>query len=169
MERPFLSEQPFIIDAGEGMVRVVGTRFTVSTGADSVHVAVEEGVVEFFKAAAETTVTKPSEIVQLREGEQSYLTKATPVPEVSLIQEPESGRVLLHSFQFDGTSLKAVITEWEEKYGVSIELAPDLEACLLTAKITNEDIEGVLDILSTVFNVDITNSDQGIFIDGEGC
>lgn len=156
---------PFTIEAGHGMVRVVGTRFTVAKAIDSVHVAVAEGVVEFFKV--DENEEKPGEVVQLKKGEQSYITEEVEVPKVTPIALEEA--LSFHSFQFDSSPLIEVVKEWEEKYNVTIQLTGELHECLLTAKITEEDIDGVLDILSTVYPVEIEKDENLIKISGEGC
>ncbi|WP_054893551.1 FecR domain-containing protein [Pseudomonas sp. NBRC 111143] len=58
--------RPLTIQAGEAEVTVVGTKFSVSKGDDSVTVAVREGRVRFADAAGETSLLQAGHWQQLR-------------------------------------------------------------------------------------------------------
>jgi transmembrane sensor len=65
--------RPFYVQAGDRLVRVVGTRFDVRQSAGQVHVSVEEGIVEVFRADNAEAAEKARPVLAksvLRAGDQ---------------------------------------------------------------------------------------------------
>ncbi len=98
-------ENPFIIDAAGGYIRVTGTRFTVTESSQNCFkVALEEGRVELGKEGSEPVVLLPSEEVEY---------------------DTESGVVVESDLAFMDDTLETVMEEISAIYGFEYVFADD--------------------------------------------
>lgn len=155
------SEQPFVVEVGNTEVRVLGTRFFIhQPSASELSVQVEEGKV----------LISHNDIHQIAEtGQQLTLNLQT---ETLLETEDETG---ISSFWknrrlvFQVTSLEEVVAVVNEAYGVSIELEGATEGCSLTVTFENEDIENVLEVISSTLNYELVEDQGSYILKGTGC
>ena len=118
--------KPFIIQAGEGTVTVLGTSFSIDTDNISTEVLVKTGKVAF-KA---TNETDPVLLTKNMKAEFQTGTNASIVnTKVSLNELAWQSGVL----QYRGESLKQILVDVEKAYDISIELTnKDLANCTFT-------------------------------------
>lgn len=154
--------RPFIVEAGEVRVTVLGTGFEVIAYDTSrvVLVRVRHGRVR---------VEADSGRVELLAGEEAGYDRAA--RRLVRAEVPSSvvwgDRIL----QFDRASMAQVADRLRTLFGVRIDLKNEaLERCELTASFDNEPIETILQVISETFGMKVERVAKDHFIlDGDGC
>lgn len=81
------TKRPFLVEAGDVLVRAVGTAFSVRRHADGIDVLVTQGAVEAWRAS------DPQARIRIRNGQRSFVsTEASPL--IAVAAEPEIERAL---------------------------------------------------------------------------
>jgi ferric-dicitrate binding protein FerR (iron transport regulator) len=150
--------KPFIIEAGEARVKVLGTSFNLKAypESDRIEVVVNSGKVLFYHAdkadriLGEVTLVKgekgvffkkPGKIVKLLNDEPNYLSWKTGV------------------LVFNDTSLDKVLAAIANKYGIRFSLREEnLSKLRLTATFDNESLDAMLEVLELVHNLQFINN-----------
>lgn len=155
-------ERPFVVDAGEVSVTVLGTAFEVThrEGSDTVTVRVHHGKVGVGHAGAEAVVLTAGEKAQWVKGELLVRSAVGPV-------ERWADRII----QFSNAPLQQVVEELNAAYGVRIELGSEaILGCPLTATFGDEPVDQVVRVIANTFGFEVvSNGPQGWTINGEGC
>ena len=158
-------ERPFVVEAQEVEIKVVGTAFNVdeSSRPGQVVVSVTEGKVQV-TAAAQSLLLVPGERAAYDLATRS-LTRLTDVP------GPNDLAYKTRVFHFVGTPLSEVVARLSAVYGVDISLKNKaLENCLLRADYPNLPLEEVLERLAETFPIRIERTGNGgAVLDGESC
>ena len=158
-------ERPFVVEAKEVEIKVVGTAFNVdeSSRPGQVVVSVTEGKV-LVTAAAQSLLLVPGERAAYDLATRS-LTRLTAVP------GPNDLAYKTRVFHFVGTPLSEVVARLSAVYGVDISLKNKaLENCLLRADYPNLPLEEVLERLAETFPIRIERTGNGgAVLDGESC
>ena len=157
--------KPFIIEAQEAIITVLGTSFNVKALEEdvAVEVLVEEGLVELSNPD-HTQYTK------LHVGEKGIFIKETNEVKKETDIDAESLYWLNKTLLFRNTNLSAVFETLERLYSVEIQVENQLILnCQLTAKFSNESIDHIIDHISTIFELEIVKDDDNILIQGNGC
>ncbi|HAZ03246.1 MAG: hypothetical protein A2W90_08650 [Bacteroidetes bacterium GWF2_42_66] len=135
-------KRPFEINAGESMIRVLGTSFNVSTYSDEkyVEVVLQNGKVEFSnKSQKNKVILKPSEQLIL----QGDRLNINPV-DVSKYKAWTEGRLI-----FRGDNMDEVAKRIERWYNVKVEIADeDLVQFSFRATFVDDSLEDVFNQLS---------------------
>ncbi|MEP1095057.1 MAG: FecR domain-containing protein [Cyclobacteriaceae bacterium] len=155
------SEQPFVVEVGNTEVRVLGTKFFINKpSANELSIQVDEGKV----------LISHKDTHQIAEaGQQFTLDLQT---ETLLETEDETG---VSSFWknrrlvFQVTSLEDVVAVINEAYGSSIQLEGSTERCSLTVTFDNEDLENVLEVISSTLNYELIEDQGSYILKGTGC
>ncbi|MEM7296970.1 MAG: FecR domain-containing protein [Bacteroidota bacterium] len=154
-------EKPFVVEAGDAEVRVLGTQFFVDESEEELEVKVEEGMVL-------VSYDDIHELLEQGEG----ITLDLETNQVSKIEEDPIG---MNSFWktrrlvFRLTPLEEVVQIVSEAYGQPVQLAGSTDDCQLTVTFDNESLENVLAVISGTLNYDLTQN-QGIYLlTGDGC
>ncbi len=160
-----LERQPFIVRASNTEIKVLGTKFNVSTRKiDSVEVAVESGKVAFYVPDKSAN----SEVI-LTKGEKGiYAQKSRQITEFqghSMNDTAWKTRLL----RFEDTPISEVIRHLNQFYNTHILATENLRNCRLTAKFSNKSLDEVLETLGFMFEVKIEKSDQYIKLVGGNC
>lgn len=156
--------KPFVIEAKQVEVTVVGTKFNINTRSDStkVIVSVEEGRVRVQIGGA---------IAFLSAGEEASIDCLTGT--ITRRQLAVSGNVTAwanRQFVFDDVPLSEVIPLLEKVYQVDIRLEnKDLERCRLHVRYNNEPIERILMLIAETFSLEIKSVNGQYLLDGAGC
>jgi len=157
--------RPFVIEAQEAIITVLGTSFNVKALDDdvAVEVLVEEGLVELANA-------DKTQVAQLRIGEKGiYLKESDEVKKETDI-DVESLYWLNKTLLFRDTKLAVVFETLEKLYNVKIEVEDELILnCQLTAKFSNETIDNIIDYISIIFELNSEKNANNILIKGDGC
>jgi len=159
-------ERPFVVDAGNATVTVLGTTFNVNSS------PVEDKEVEVFVETGRVKVTP----VAGNKGQ-------------SLILDPGYiGRVYKHRTEkllntnenymawrtrqmiFRDTPLPEVASTLERVYHVNVELKGDsLKNCRFSSTFIKQDLNLVLEVISTTFDLTIKQDKSKIVLTGKGC
>lgn len=157
--------KPFIIEAQNAIITVLGTSFNVKALEEdvAVEVLVEEGLVQLSNPD-QTQSTK------LHVGEKGIFIKETNEVKKETDIDAESLYWLNKTLLFRNTNLSAVFETLERLYSVEIQVENQLILnCQLTAKFSNESIDHIIDHISTIFELEIVKDDGNILIKGNGC
>lgn len=162
------SEQPFIIEAGRAMVRVLGTSFNVKAypGKD-VEVSVESGQVMLFTVSPATHDTLS---VLLPAGTRGLLPAGSMQPEVMEGTAPDRLFWLDGSLEFRQAELSEVFSVLSDHFGISIRASrPQILNCRLSATFRNEPLETILEVIATSFELEVRNEGTNRIFYGKGC
>jgi transmembrane sensor len=157
--------KPFIIEAQDAIITVLGTSFNVKALDEdiAVEVLVEEGLVELANP-------DKSQSTQLRIGEKGIFIKKTNEVKKETDIDVESLYWLNKTLLFRDTRLSIVFETLEKLYEVTINVEnKELFNCKLTAKFSNETIDNIIDHISTIFELEIEKDANNILIKGNGC
>lgn len=154
-------ERPFVVDAGDVRVAVLGTAFTVSAydTADVVVVRVRSGRVRV-EAGPDTLTLTAGQHARYRKSR--HLLERTPAPPA----EAWGWRIL----HFDRAPLDEVARQLERSYKVRLTFASaSIARCTLTAEFDNEPIEVILGVIADTFSLTLARDGDRYVLNGEGC
>lgn len=157
-------EKPFIINAGEATIKVLGTSFYVNAKTDSpeIEVTVTTGKVAM--------ISETGEEINLIAGETGRYNKQI---EQLVKEETKDQNVLswkTRKIKFENTSLLEVISVLSKTYDVHIQFEnSDLENCRLTANFDHQSLANVLLIIEETLDITSKKTDNTIILSGNGC
>lgn len=169
------SLRPFFVYSGGLVTRVVGTSFSIRSGAEGVRVAVKTGKVAVFPETAD----RPADGQAPREGtvllmpqEQAVFEKAS----TRIVKAPKQATPLLNipietqPFDYDHTPIAQVFASIENAYGVKIHFDHKLmRDCSLSATLGDEPLETKLEWISSILEATYTIKDEDITISAKPC
>lgn len=154
-------EKPFIINAGNTQVKVLGTSFNVCAypETETVEVIVATGKVQVSQKKKDL-LAQNSEVF-LTPGEKGTLFNESNVLEKSVNTNVNFLAWKTNDLVFNETPLNEVIRCLEKVYHIEIQLSEkDLENLLLTARFNNKSIYFVLDVVRLTFNLELTGENE---------
>lgn len=141
-------ERPFIVQAGNVTIRVVGTAFNVNNYDSSTSVVVESGKVR---------VTHGDEWIELEKGEQVLIRHNSGALEKSLVKDSLYSYYRTRQIVCNNTPLPDVIATINRAYNTKIVLGDEaLRQLRLSATFSQQRLETVLDIIQKTFNLQVT-------------
>ncbi|MDD4645630.1 MAG: FecR domain-containing protein [Bacteroidales bacterium] len=160
--------RPFIIDAGAGRIKVLGTSFQVKAypGSD-LEVYVESGRVELSAVdssggISSSVVLKAGERGRIRIGSQKISTPE----EIGADELYWANKKLI----FQETRLSVVFDLLRKHYHADIEVRDStISNCLLSAVFTNEPIDQILEVVAASFDLKLSQADDRFILNGKGC
>ena len=156
-------QKPFVIEAENVEIEVLGTSFNVDARPEKQYVEV---IVNTGKVALRSKAGKE---VILTKGERGIFSKETG----KLVKEENKSRNYLtwktKKLIFEDDPLADVVKDISEAYDVRIELSGTVNDCRLTATYDNLSLDAVLNVLKETFDLSVVKKDDIIFITGEGC
>jgi ferric-dicitrate binding protein FerR (iron transport regulator) len=157
--------KPFIINAGNAQVKVVGTSFNVSAYPESetVEVVVKTGKVQVI-SKNDPGMNNAGEVF-LIPGEKGTLFNSSRILEKSENSNPNYLAWKTRDFIFNDVPLGEVVECLEKAYHVNI-LVPesDLNKLKLNAQFDKKPIEFILNVVGLTFNLDLSvDNEQYIF------
>ncbi len=148
--------KPFVIDAGNSSVTVVGTTFNVKSKNDVTEVIVESGIVE---------VAKREKAVRLLPGQKVVVSAATDTPKSENVTDELYNYYRTNEFVCNGTPLSKVVATLNEAYNTQIVLHNSKIASLpLSVTFHNEPIEVVVDIIAKTLNLSVEKQGEQIIL-----
>ncbi len=155
--------RPFIVVAGDTMVRVVGTKFNVHRDSEEVRIAVVEGVVQ---VAQPTLITGsapfPAEAHTLTAGQQILAARRDGRSEVRISKLVEPTVLQPTRLDYRGAKLRDVIAEANKYYAPGIVLEPDeLGDLQVTMAFQTTEIEKTVDGLKDILPLDVYRNAEG--------
>jgi transmembrane sensor len=159
-------ERPFMVEAGVGFIRVLGTKFNVKAMADKpVELYVEEGRVAFAPVARkfDAKIFSGGQAGQLAQTAQADIERtASPGQNIT---SWISGKLI-----FDHASLDHVLADLSRHFSVPMQVADStLLTCELKADFDHATLENVLETLRFSLNLQIDKSGETYIISGEPC
>ncbi len=155
-------EKPFIINAGNAQVKVLGTSFNVNAYPESetVEVVVKTGKVQVISINQEFQTKIRNEIL-LVPGEKGTLFTKSNLLEKTENTNPNYLAWKTHDLIFNEVPLSEVIQCLENVYHVNIKISePELNNMLLKAHFDKKPIDFVLDVVRLTFNLELTGDNE---------
>ena len=156
--------QPFVVNTGEMEVRVLGTRFNVSTYPEDDHtdVVLVEGLVRLdaeseISETTEKQLLKPGYKASFDKREKTITTQAVPT---SIYTSWIKGELVFRDMTFED-----ILKKLERKFNVTIENNNDkLAKERFNASFGDESIEAVLKYLKTIYGIEYSIEDDKVII-----
>lgn len=162
-------EQPFIVNAGNAKVMVLGTKFKIDAKENGpVHVAVTSGKVMLFRV---DSVSGDTASVIMRGGQQGTLLKDAREP--NLIDEPMFPDELFwmkRTLEFRQTPLAQVVQILEKNYQIDIRIEnARVNNCTYTASFKDANIKHIMDMLMASFDFELLQQNNSYILRGNAC
>ncbi len=154
-------DKPFVINAGDAQVKVLGTSFSVSAYPENeaVEVIVETGRVQVISKIPESQ--EAIREIFLTPGEKGTLVSKTRLLEKTLNTDPNFLSWKTHDLVFDKVPLSDVVRSLEKTYHIEIELSePELGDLLYEGHFDQKPADFVLDVIRLTFNLDLTGDNE---------
>lgn len=149
-------QHPFIIEAGQAKVRVVGTSFNVTASADRTEVVVETGIVE---------VAKKERKVSLHPEEQAVVTRDAEEPFKERSEDVLYNYYRTQEFVCNGTPLWRLVDVLNQAYEADIEIAnPRVRELRLTTTFRNESLDNILNVVAETLNLQVQREGRKIIL-----
>ncbi|MDX1638340.1 MAG: FecR domain-containing protein [Balneolaceae bacterium] len=139
------SRRRFEVESGPGRIRVLGTRFTVSSWGDQTQVYLQEGSVEFAGPSGTNTL-------ELSPGQAATLAAGRQQPRLAEISESEVTDWLRDELVFNNRTAEYVFGEVEQHFNIELEASTGVQESSLSGSISLEDREAVLNSLALSLN-----------------
>jgi len=150
-------EKPFVINAGDAQVKVLGTSFNVYAypEAESIEVTVKTGKVQVI--SKKTDLVTENREVFLIPGEKGTLFTKNHLLEKSVNTDPNFMAWKTHDLIFNKVPLPEVIRCLEKTYHIDIEMTePELNDLLYEGHFDHKPIDFVLDVIRLTFNLELS-------------
>jgi len=155
--------RPFVVEAEQLEISVVGTEFNVQNQANSnsVTVSVTSGKVRLRTATQSELLTA---------GQQAVYDISSKKITRLLQPNPNVLAYKTRIFTFDATPLETVVKQLNSAYGVNIILKNNnLSNCPLNTRFDNLALDQILEIIAESFSLSIERKPDAIILDGQGC
>ena len=158
--------RPFIINAGEIRVEVLGTSFNVKAHEthDNIEVTVSSGKVAVYRT------NNPDERVILIKGQKAIFYKSTTKIEASINDNINFNAWKTKQIIFEDTTMPDVVRIINEIYKSDLKLVGgQLDECPVTTTFDNQSLESILNVLESTLDLKIEQKGEGHEISGDGC
>lgn len=140
--------KPFIINANDVTITVVGTSFNVKNYDSSTQIIVESGIVR---------VSYKNKIIELVKGEQVMIKKDETDLEKVKTKDSLYNYYRSHAIICNATPLPDVVRTLNEAYNVNIVLQDaSLQQLQISTTFKNEDIDTIISIIQQTFDLRVT-------------
>jgi ferric-dicitrate binding protein FerR (iron transport regulator) len=155
---------PFIVEAGSGVIKVTGTSFSVRTNHDKdrIEVYVASGSVQFHMARHD------DKVLSLDSGTMGVLEQNRLEEEKTIDMNYLSWKT--RKLAFRQTRLGEVAGVLNRTYGKNIRFDNEmLEDCLFTGTFDQQPVDSVLKVIQIAFNLDMEQDKNTFIFSGNGC
>ncbi len=159
-------ERPFIVETSEIEVIVLGTSFNVKIDelSGAAEVTVAEGIVRVQPR------NKPEDGIVITTGEKVVLTEETQKLSKEENEDPNYNAWKTHTLVFEDAKLSEIIKDLEAVYHKAFSIESDeIAAYTLSTTFDNKDLNTVLLILESTFDLCVEESDSLITLKKEAC
>jgi ferric-dicitrate binding protein FerR (iron transport regulator) len=140
--------KPFIVQADNVSIKVVGTAFNVKHYDSSIQVIVESGIVQ---------VSNATQTVVLHKGEEVLIQNSNAVFRKSIVTDSLYNYYRTKEITCNKTPLPAVVTILNEAYNTHIVLGSyALKQLQLSTTFKNEDLQTVISVIQQTFDLRVT-------------
>jgi transmembrane sensor len=149
-------EKPFIIQARDVKVVVVGTSFNIKEQTDSTEVIVETGIVQ---------VIHRTDTVELRAGESITIAADGEPGTKQKVTDKLYNYYRSREFVCDETPLWKLVEVVNEAYNTQIIIANDaIRHLTISTTFNNESLDQVLNVISLTFNITVIKKDNQVIL-----
>lgn len=149
-------KRPFVINAGNSMVTVVGTTFNVKSRKNITEVIVESGVVE---------VAKKQNFVRLKPGERALVSPDNESPIATRTTDSLYNYYRTNEFICDGIPLHKLMATLSEVYEVQVEIKdPRIATLPINTTLSTNNLDEILDVISRTFHEQLNIERKGKYI-----
>lgn len=161
-------EKPFVIEAGNAFVQVLGTSFNVKAYENSeIEVIVTEGLVKLYTVDSKTLDTTS---ILLKAGQKGTISTANRKPVYVAENIPDELYWMNYTLIFNDTDLKKVFSLLEDHYKIKISVdTQKIYNCRLTTTFSNNSIQDIMDVIAATFEFEYTVKNNTYTIKGDGC
>jgi ferric-dicitrate binding protein FerR (iron transport regulator) len=161
-------EKPFIIEANNVFVKVLGTSFNIKAYKNSeVEVFVRHGLVKLFVVDAESMDTSA---ILLKAGETGKISTKEKKPVYVTEQIPDALFWKSYTLIFNDTDLKKVFSLLENYYNIKIKVNDkQIYNCKLSTTFSNNTIDEIIEVIAATFGFEFTKEKNIFTIKGNGC
>jgi len=155
------AEKPFVINAGNAQVKVLGTSFNVCAypETETIEVIVETGKVQVI--SKNTDLLAENREIFLTPGEKGILFTESHLLEKTVNMNPNFLAWKTHDLIFNKVPLHEVIRSLEKAYHIDIEITePELNDLLYEGHFDQKPIDFVLDVIRLTFNLELSVEDK---------
>jgi ferric-dicitrate binding protein FerR (iron transport regulator) len=157
-------EKPFIIEAGDVLVRDIGTQFNLKAypDKDTIEIVVTEGEVQFY--------TESDSGLNLKAGDKAAYSKKS--KQFFRIDKPDTNVLAYKTkvFSFNNTDLRSVVALLNDVYNSKIVLASDkIYECRLTANFKEDDALIIVEVIAETMGLELTIKNDEFILNGSGC
>ena len=155
------ASKPFIINAGNAQVKVLGTSFNVKAypGNETVEVVVATGKVQVLGKTGNEEIN--SNKILLVPGEKGIVANNGGLTEKMENNNPNYLSWKTHDFVFNEIPLRDVISCLENTYHVDIVISqPELNDLKLTAQFEDKPIDFVLNVVRLTFDLELSGENE---------
>lgn len=159
-------KHPFIIEAEDICIEVLGTTFYVNAIAseNTVEVLLESGSVRVYRTDQE------KEKYVLASGEKIVYSKQSKKFISSADLDVNSIAWHTRHFVFEGEKLEKVVEYLNHSYHTQIIIqSPAIRQCRLTATFSKQTLDAILHVISNSLDIGVKKSDNTIILTGSGC
>lgn len=157
--------RPFVVEAGDTLIRVVGTRFNVNYSGERVRVTVLEGVVDLMRKdgsveriAADLTIPK----VRLLAGQQAIDSTNLPMPHLEEARAVQPGGWRAGRFSYQDAPLAEIVADANRYRKGEIRIASTVLANeRVTTSFTVAQVDQMLDTLADALPVQVQHNPDG--------
>lgn len=158
-------KRPFLVQAGDALIRVVGTKFNVKYDGTKVKVSVLEGVVEVIRpgGAIETVSSAAGQPhVTLKAGQQAIVSEAKPGLAVQASVRIDPGSWREGRLSYEDAALSDVIADANRyRSGEIVISSPDLGRERINSSFKTSQIDQMLDSLPDSINARVIRHPDG--------
>jgi len=161
-------EKPFIIEAGDAFIQVLGTKFNVKACENSeIEVIVTEGLVKLYVIDSETL---DSASIFLKAGQKGRISTKENRPVYVSENIPDELAWMDYTLIFKDTDLKQTFKLLENHYHVKINVSNKrIFDCRLTTTFTNNSIDDIIEVIVATFEFEYSKENNTYTIKGDGC
>ena len=92
------------------------------------------------------------------------------LPEILTKVESDALAWMRHTFIFENTELEKVFRMLEKHYQVQIKVVnPEIKNCRLSTTFTNQNLNEILEVIATTFDLTYTKKEKTYEVNGNGC
>jgi ferric-dicitrate binding protein FerR (iron transport regulator) len=158
--------KPFVVEAGEARIEVLGTTFTVDTrtsGGDmEVILATGKVKVSYTAHPEEQAILTPGEKAEIAPGGMGIIK--------TLNDDPNFMAWKTRILRFDNTPLSVIAATLSEVYHKPVRVTGNgLASCRVTATFDNQSLESVLAVLKATLGLEFRDTGNAIEIYGPEC
>lgn len=159
------SSKPFIVEAGQMTVEVLGTSFLVKNYKNNTEVIVKSGKIR----VSQTNKKSKSHI--LMAGEKAKFNNETLLISKSKNQDPNYISWKTKSFTFDKTELQQIVKTFNHAFNSNIVIKnKKIANCKVTVTFEeNQSLESMLKVIVATENLNMKMQGKKIEISGDGC